>query len=147
MNAKLTHVPLAVHDQAQALEYYTKKIGFEKRADSKGPTGARWLTVAPKGSEIEFALIAGKAARVDGSDDPRALQIALSTTDCRGDYEAMKARGVLFDIPGHETPQRSVWGTAAYFRDPDGNAFSMVQQSWIGKMMVKAMGPKKTKKE
>lgn len=144
MNAKLTHAPLAVSDQDRALEYYTKKVGFEKRADQKGPTGARWLTVAPKGSDVEFALVLAKQeARVPGAEEPRTLQVALSTTDCRGDYDAMKARGVRFDIPGLETPQRAVWGTSAYFRDPDGNAFAMVQQSWVGKMMVKAFAPKR----
>jgi catechol 2,3-dioxygenase-like lactoylglutathione lyase family enzyme len=147
MNAKLTHVPLAVTEQDRALEYYTKKLGFEKRSDYKGPTGARWLTVAPKGSDVEFALILGKQqARVDGAEDPKALQVAFSTTDCRADYEAMKARGVRFDIPGFETLQRAVWGTSAYFRDLDGNPFAMVQQSWIGKMMVKAFAKKKKKK-
>ena len=33
MNRKLTHVPLAVSDQGRAFEYYTTKVGFEKRAD------------------------------------------------------------------------------------------------------------------
>lgn len=148
MNARLTHVPLAVSDQDRALEFYTTKVGFEKRADIKGPTGARWVTVAPKGSEVEFALIVAKQqTRVAGTDDPKAgtggLQVALSTTDCRADYETLKARGVRFDIPGYEKPQRAPWGTSAYFRDPDGNAWAIVQQSWIGKMMAKAFARKK----
>lgn len=148
MDAKLTHVPLAVSDQDKAIEFYTTKVGFEKRADYRGPTGARWVTVAPKGSSVEFALIPAKMqTRVEGAQDPKAgtagLQVALSTTDCRGDYEALKARGVRFDIPGYETPQRAPWGTSAYFRDPDGNAWAIVQQSWLGKMMVKAFSRKK----
>jgi len=150
VNARLTHVPLAVSDQERALEFYVTKVGFEKRADHKGPGGARWLTVAPKGSEIEFALVVAKQrTRVDGDQDPKAgtagFQIALSTTDCKGDYEAMQARGVRFDIRGYEKPQRAPWGTSAYFRDPDGNAWAMVQQSWLGKMMVKAFSKKKEK--
>jgi catechol 2,3-dioxygenase-like lactoylglutathione lyase family enzyme len=141
MKARITHVPLVVSDQDRALEFYTTKVGFEKRADVKGPTGHRWLTVAPQGSDVEFALVVGKQqTRVDGAQDPKAgtagLQIALSTNDCRGDYEALRARGVAFDIPGYEKPQRAPWGTSAYFRDPDGNAWALVQQSWIGKMMV-----------
>jgi predicted enzyme related to lactoylglutathione lyase len=64
------------------------------------------------------------------------LQIAFSTRDCRGDYAAMKERGVMFDIPGLEKPQRAPWGTSAYFRDPDGNPFAIVQQSWLGKKLV-----------
>jgi hypothetical protein len=77
MNARLTHVPLAVSDQDPALKYYTRKVGFEKRAGYKHPAGARWLTVAPKGSDVEFALIVGNK----------------------------QARGVRFGRPGNETPQ------------------------------------------
>jgi len=148
MDARLTHVPLAVSDQDRALAFYTTKVGFEKRADFAGPNGARWVTVAPKGSEVEFALVVAKQqTRVAGTQDPKAgtggLQVALSTTDCRADYEALKARGVRFDIPGYEKVQRAPWGTSAYFRDPDGNAWALVEQSWLGKMMVKAFAPKK----
>lgn len=141
MNAKITHVPLAVRDQDAAIDYYTNKVGFVKRADFRGPTGARWVTVAPEGSDVELALVPAKLeARVEGDSKrgTNGLQVAFSTTDCRGDYEAMKARGVLFDIPGFETPQRNPWGTTAYFRDPDGNPFAMIQMSWVGRMMVAA---------
>ncbi|HUR70289.1 MAG TPA: VOC family protein [Candidatus Thermoplasmatota archaeon] len=146
---QLTHVPLIVTDQDRALEFYTAKVGFEKRADHRGPEGARWLTVAPRGSDIEFALISAKQlTRVPAAQDQKAgtagLQVALSTTDCIADHEAMKARGVRFDVPGHEKPQRAPWGTSAYFRDPDGNAWAIVQQSWLGKLMVKAFTPKRT---
>jgi catechol 2,3-dioxygenase-like lactoylglutathione lyase family enzyme len=139
MNARLTHVPLIVSDQNRALDYYTTKVGFEKRADYIGPDGDRWLTVAPKGTDVEFALIAGsQEVRTDAGAKPgtTGLQIAFSTTDCRGDYAAMKDRGVLFDIPGMEKPKRASWGTSAYFRDPDGNPFALVQQSWLGKKLV-----------
>jgi catechol 2,3-dioxygenase-like lactoylglutathione lyase family enzyme len=149
---RVSHVPLAVSDQEKALRFYTEQVGFEKRADAKGPTGARWLTVAPKGSTVEFALVkAQQETRVAGTDDPKAgtggLQVALATDDCRGDYEALKARGVRFDIPRYEKPQRAPWGTSAYFRDPDGNAWAIVQQSWIGRMMVKKFSKKKDSKE
>jgi catechol 2,3-dioxygenase-like lactoylglutathione lyase family enzyme len=145
---RVTHVPLAVRDQDAALAFYTQKLGFETRADGRGTGGARWLTVAPKGSAVEFALVkAQQRTRVAGTDDPKAgtggLQVALQTDDCRGDYEALKARGVRFDIPHYEKPQRAPWGTSAYFRDPDGNAWAIVQQSWIGRMMVKAFAPKR----
>jgi len=52
---KLVSIP--VDDQAKALEFYTEKFGFEKRADvSQGDY--RWLTVtAPEGSpDVELVL-------------------------------------------------------------------------------------------
>jgi predicted enzyme related to lactoylglutathione lyase len=82
-----------------------------------------------------------------GDRNPKAgtagLQIALTTADCRADYDALKRRGVAFDIPGYEDVQKAPWGTSAYFRDPDGNAWAIVQQSWIGKIMVRRFGRRK----
>ena len=56
MVEKLMVVTLVVKDQAKALDFYTKALGLEKRSDYLGPTGARWLTVAPKGQDIEISL-------------------------------------------------------------------------------------------
>ena len=52
-------VTLVVNDQAKALDFYTKVLGLEKRADYVGPTGARWVTVAPKGQDLEISLFQG----------------------------------------------------------------------------------------
>ncbi len=42
---------LWVHDQDEALEYYTKKVGMEIRSDVTVPElgNFRWLTVGPAG--------------------------------------------------------------------------------------------------
>src|SRR5256712_10526676 len=52
----LTHVTIVVKDQNAALEFYTKKMGFEKKADYTNPGQPRWLTVGPKGQAIEMVL-------------------------------------------------------------------------------------------
>ena len=43
--------------------------------------------------------------------------VFLTTDDCRGDYEALAARGVEFV----ETPEERPYGIDAGFRDPSGN--------------------------
>jgi len=48
MIEKTTHVPIVVHDQDKALEFYTWVLGFEKRQDYQQPGHPRWLTVAPR---------------------------------------------------------------------------------------------------
>jgi len=52
----LTHVAIVVKDQNAALEFYTKKLGFEKKGDYQNPGQPRWLTVGPKGQAIEMVL-------------------------------------------------------------------------------------------
>ena len=47
-----------VHDQDEALEFYTKKLGMEVRSDVTMPElgDFRWLTVAPAGQD-DFAIV------------------------------------------------------------------------------------------
>src|SRR5256884_6051156 len=78
---KLTHVPIVVSDQDRALKFYTEVLGFEKRADYQNPGNPRWLTVAPKGVDVEMILFQGKYQL-----DPRAPPEAGS----RGNHWVVK---------------------------------------------------------
>ena len=55
---KLTNAQLWVHDQEEALEFYTKKLGMEVRADVTLPEmgNFRWLTVGPAG-QPDFSIV------------------------------------------------------------------------------------------
>ena len=124
---KLSHAPIVVRDQDTALEFYTKVLGFEKRADYQQEGRPRWLTVAPKGQDVEFILVKGTY-----TSDPRPPSDAesggnhhvLSTSDCRKDFAALTARGLRFKDPA---PVDAPYGIAAYFTDPDGNHFALLQ--------------------
>jgi len=127
MIGKATHVPIVVRDQEKALEFYTQVLGFEKRQDYQQLGRPRWLTVAPRGQELELILVKG-----DYVVDPRVPRMADSggnhwvflTSHCRKDFETLKARGVQFKDP---EPVDAPYGIAAYFTDPDGNHLSMLQ--------------------
>ncbi len=60
MIEKLTHVPIVVSDQEKALHFYTEVLGLEKRADYQLPGNPRWVTVGPKGQDLELILFQGK---------------------------------------------------------------------------------------
>jgi hypothetical protein len=49
----------------------------------------------------------------------------ISTSDCRGDYEALVKRGVEFIQPPAERP----YGIEAILRDDSGNWFSFTQRT------------------
>ena len=133
---KLTHAPIVVSNQDEALKFYTEVLGFEKRADYQLPGKPRWLTVAPKGQELEFILVQGRS-EVDLGLGPEAgsggHHIGFATTDCFGDFEALRADGVDFTVGNYTKPIRQAWGTSATFKDPDGNLFALVQPNVIGK--------------
>lgn len=131
MIKKLGNVVLVVNDQAKALDFYTRVIGFEKRAELSAPRTPpetpHWITVAPKGQDIEISLF-----QVGSSPDPATSQLKpgtgpqwnLATDDCRGDFKRLKVQGVAFDQP---EPVEQPWGIQATLRDPDGNTFSLLQ--------------------
>ena len=129
MIEKLTVVGLVVKDQAKALEYYTKVLGLEKRSDFTGTGGARWVTVAPKGQDIEISLIqAGTYPDAKGAkvqvEPGKGTQWSFRTNDCKKDFEELKSRGVKFD---QSKPMEYPYGIQANFTDPDGNGFILLQ--------------------
>jgi predicted enzyme related to lactoylglutathione lyase len=124
---KVTHVPIVVSNQEKALEFYTKVLGLEKRADYQLPGNPRWLTVAPKGQDLELILYEGRFKL-----DPRAPPEAghggnhwvFKTDDCRKDVEILKTRGVKFN---GQAPVEANFGLAAYFTDLDGNHLTLLE--------------------
>src|SRR3982750_1865704 len=96
---------LWVHDQDEALAFYTDKLGMEVRSDVTVPElgDFRWLTVSPPGQEdiaIPLMAIPGPpvmdSATADQVRDLMAKGFAgtvfFTTDDCRASYEELKAR-------------------------------------------------------
>jgi predicted enzyme related to lactoylglutathione lyase len=130
MESKITQVSLVVANKARSLDFFTEKVGFEKKADVTSPAGYRWVTVGPKGQELELVLWE-MGSTVDADQTARAARWApaaapptiLRVADCRKAYEELRARGVVFPQPPMEHP----WGVVATFEDLDGNLFSLSQ--------------------
>ena len=133
---KLSTYQLWVHDQDEALAFYTQKLGFEVRTDVTVPElgNFRWLTVGPAGQDdiaIVLMAIPGEpvmdAATADQVRDLMGKGFAgtvfLVTDDCQKSYEELSARGVEFTEP----PEQRPYGVDAGFRDPSGNSFRLTQ--------------------
>jgi uncharacterized glyoxalase superfamily protein PhnB len=133
---KIATTQLWVHDQDEALAFYTQKLGMEVRNDVTIPElgNFRWLTVAPPGQdEIAIVLMAIPGAPVMDSgtaEQVRALMakgfagtVFLTTDDVRASYEELKGRGVEFT----EEPEERPYGIDSGFRDPSGNSFRLTQ--------------------
>ncbi len=117
---RVSTVTIAVTDQDEALTWYTDKLGFEKKMDVRSPQ-FRWLTVAPPQQvDVEFLLASWFPDRVG-----KNATWILSTRDCQGGYEELKAKGVEFS----QKPEIRPWGIEAIFSDPYGNKYALVQES------------------
>jgi catechol 2,3-dioxygenase-like lactoylglutathione lyase family enzyme len=125
---KLTHVTIVVKDQDKALDFYTQTMGFEKKADYTQPGRPRYLTVSPKGQEIEMVLwpAGAEADRMPASHKQPGIgtRSVLLVEDCRKTFADLKKSGVRFK---DSEPLEEDWGIAADLTDPDGNPFTIYQ--------------------
>ena len=125
-----------VHDQDEALEFYTRKLGMEVRSDVTMPEmgNFRWLTVAPPGQEdmavVLMAIPGPPVMDAETTEQVKSLMakgfagtVFFTTDDVYADYEALKNRGVEFS----EAPEERPYGVDSGFRDPSGNSFRLTQ--------------------
>jgi uncharacterized glyoxalase superfamily protein PhnB len=132
---RIANAQLWVHDQDEALAFYTEKVGMEVRADVTLPEMAfRWLTVGPVGqADVSIVLMAIPGPPVmdeETGEQVRALTakgftstVFLTTDDCQATYEELVARGVEFT----EIPEKRPYGIDAGFRDVSGNSLRLTQ--------------------
>jgi predicted enzyme related to lactoylglutathione lyase len=133
---KIANAQVWVHDQDEALAFYTKQLGMEVRADvTMAEMGDfRWLTVGPPG-QPDFAIVLMAIPGPPMMDKETTEQLSdlmakgfagtvfLTTDDCQASYEELAARGVEFV----EKPEQRPYGIDAGFRDPSGNSFRLTQ--------------------
>ena len=124
MITNIAVVGVFVSDQNKALDFYTNKLGFEKRADEPIGGGQRWLEVAPPGAATRIVL--SLATEEWGADRlGQFAGIVFEPDDIDATYEELAARGVAFSEPPTDQP----WGgRQAQFQDQDGNTFVLVQR-------------------
>ncbi|MCW3008745.1 MAG: hypothetical protein JWP17_3371 [Solirubrobacterales bacterium] len=133
---RIANTQLWVHDQDEALEFYTRKLGFEVRMDvTIDELGDfRWLTVGPAGQDdFAIVLMAIPGAPIMDADTAEQVRtvmskgfagtVFLTTEDCQASYEELRARGVEFTEPPSERP----YGIDSGFRDPSGNSLRLTQ--------------------
>ena len=133
---RIANAQLWVHDQDEALDFYTKKVGLEVRSDVTMPEmgNFRWLTVGPVG-QPDFAIVlmaipGPPVMDADTAEDVRELMgkgfagtVFLTTDDCYAAFKDLQSRGVEFT----EEPEQRPYGIDAGFRDPSGNSFRLTQ--------------------
>ena len=125
-----------VHDQDEALAFYTRKLGWEVRSDVTMPEmgNFRWLTVGPP-TQPDVALVLMAIPGPPVLDGQTAQQVRdlmakglagtvfLTTDDVHAAYDELSKRGVEFT----ELPEERPYGIDSSFRDPSGNSFRLTQ--------------------
>jgi lactoylglutathione lyase len=121
-------IVIMVSDQAQAVKFYTEKIGFDIRLNVPF-YGGKWIEVAPKDSESTLSIMEPNSQMMS----PEELELAKKTigrntgvwffsSDIQSTYEELKSKGV--DIT---KPEKQEWGgILSLVNDLDGNVFTLL---------------------
>jgi catechol 2,3-dioxygenase-like lactoylglutathione lyase family enzyme len=112
----LKFASIPVRNQDASLEFYTTKLGFKVITDSPFDGTQRWIELGLPRAETKVVLFTakGQEAMIGGF-----MNITFMADDVVATAKEMKARGVEFV----QEPQKADWGTAAIFKDCDGNQF------------------------
>ena len=137
MLKQLTNTQVWVHDQDEALAFYTEKLGLELREDVTVPElgNFRWLSVGVPGQpDIAITLMAIPGPPVFDAETQDAIRtlvakgvasgLFFATDDVQATYEELKGRGVEFQ----QEPTEQPYGVDAGFRDPSGNQMRVAQR-------------------
>jgi catechol 2,3-dioxygenase-like lactoylglutathione lyase family enzyme len=115
-------VMIPVSDQDKAIEFYTQKLGFEKRSDTPFGDGNRWVEVAPAGAETVIALVEPRPEDSVGIEIP----MGLNSADVDADHADLKEKGV--DVDDEVSRMGDPVPPMFWLRDQDGNTLMIVQR-------------------
>jgi catechol 2,3-dioxygenase-like lactoylglutathione lyase family enzyme len=111
---KFASIP--VRDQDRALRFYTEALGFQVATDQPFDDRQRWIELRIPGADTRLVLFTpdGHEGRVGTFSN-----VTFLADDVVRTYHELAARGVEF----LGEPEVAAWGTAARFKDPEGNTF------------------------
>jgi catechol 2,3-dioxygenase-like lactoylglutathione lyase family enzyme len=119
-------IALVVRDYDEAIDFYTRVLGFELVEDTQQTPTKRWVRVRPPGSRGTDLLLARAAtpeqeSRIGNQTGGRVF-LFLYTDDFDRDHRLYQERGVRFVRP----PSVEPYGTVAVFEDIYGNKWDLI---------------------
>ncbi|MET9952006.1 VOC family protein [Streptomyces sp. NPDC006339] len=124
----LALVTLVVRGYDEAVDFYTRALGFELVEDTDRGDGSRWVVVRPRGAAHGTGLLLARAkneaeAAAVGAQTGGRVGFFLHTDDFGRDHARMTAAGVRF----LEEPRHEPYGSVAVFEDLYGNRWDLLQ--------------------
>ena len=124
---QIAKLAFLVRDYDEAIDWFTRCLGFELADDIDMGGGKRWVVVEPPGTR-GAALLLARADKPDqaaavGKQSGGRLFLFLETADFDRDHAHMKAEGVVF----REAPRAEPYGKVAVFEDLYGNPWDLIE--------------------
>jgi catechol 2,3-dioxygenase-like lactoylglutathione lyase family enzyme len=114
MDWKIELIPVPVTDVDRAKAFY-QQVGFNVDHDYPVREGLRFVQLTPPGSACSIVIGEGITEKAPGTQE---IQVVVAS--------APAARQQLLDagVEASEVDEQP-WGKFVYFRDPDGNSWSL----------------------
>ena len=124
----IVHVAIVVRDYDEAIEFYTKTLGFTLLEDTYQPAqDKRWVVVAPPGSHGTSLLLARASTPEQtpfvGNQTGGRVFLFLNTDDFQRDYATLVARGVVFV----REPKTESYNTITIFKNLYKNLWDLLE--------------------
>jgi catechol 2,3-dioxygenase-like lactoylglutathione lyase family enzyme len=124
---RLGEFALIVPEYDEAIEYFTRVLGFELLEDTPQGGLKRWVRVAPPGGTGGALLIARAATPEQrafiGNQFGGRVGLFLHTDNFEREHARLLAAGVTFA----ELPRREAYGMVAVFTDRWGNRWDLLE--------------------
>lgn len=114
MTLEVVFVPVTDVDRAK--DFYVNKLGFNADHDQKVREGLRFVQLTPEGSGCSIAIGEGLTEM-----EPGVLQNVMMVVD---DVRAVRQELLDKGVEMSELDEQA-WGTFSYFKDPDGNGWTL----------------------
>ncbi len=132
----LAAISLLVREYDEAIDFYTRVLGFELLEDTRLSAEKRWVRVRPRGGaagadsagRAGAELLLARAANDEqhaliGNQTGGRVFLFLHTSDFEADYQRLCSLGVRFT----EAPRDEVYGRVVVLLDLYGNKWDLVQ--------------------
>lgn len=114
MDWKIELIPVPVTDVDRAKAFY-EKVGFNADHDHRVQEGLRFVQLTPPGSACSIVIGEGITDKTPGTQE---IQVVVA------DAEAARTTLLEAGVDASEIDAQP-WGNFVYFRDPDGNKWSL----------------------
>ena len=112
---------IPVADVDGAIQFYTEKLGLEKRVDIPFGGQYRWVEVGPEGGETTIALAPPPEGKPSGG---RETGISLYTADIDAYHAELRDAGV--DVDAEVSRMGDPVPPMFWLRDPEANTLLVV---------------------
>ncbi len=118
MIKKLKFMGIPIENQQRALEFYTKKLGFEILADRPFLENQRWIELKIPGADTGVVLFTpeGHEGRVG-----TFVNASFTVDSVEKTYKELLDKGVQFAAP----PSNEEWGSMVIMKDSEGNSLCL----------------------